>query len=93
MLAGSYAPFESKNVLTASGYNFFCKRTPICSFIYSIRPTFALFYLIPFYFMTRLSPYLESDAKEPSIFKTYFSFICQIVEYHTGKAIKDLIKS
>lgn len=49
--------------------------------------------LIPFYLLTRLSPYMETDQKDPSILKTYVSYIQQIAEYHPGNAIKAITEN
>ena len=48
------------------------------------------FSLIPFYYSTRISPYLGTDNKSASIFKFYTSYIKQIAEYHTANPIKTI---
>ena len=51
------------------------------------------FSLLPFYYMTRQSPYLDTDQHNPSIFKTYVSYIKQIAEYHPCNAIKAITEN
>ena len=45
------------------------------------------FILLPFFYMTRLSPYMETDSKNPEILKFYKSFFEIIAQYHPGNAI------
>ncbi|MBR6403570.1 MAG: YfhO family protein [Eubacterium sp.] len=72
--------FNNLKDFISKGFRF-AKSSILAAFI-------SAFSLIPFYYSTRLSPYLGTDNKSASILKFYTSYIRQIAEYHTCNAIK-----